>query len=80
MIKKNLQEVLYNSLAQATIRLYLTPHLIHKLFLVVFILCSSSLASFLVIQSILHVRRLDNVTQHLRNAHSISQSNPLQLQ
>jgi len=53
MIKKNLKEVLYNSLAQATIRLYLTPRLIHKLFLVVFILCSSSLASFLVIQSIL---------------------------
>jgi hypothetical protein len=53
MIKENLKEVLYNSLAQATIRLFLTPHIIHKLFLVIFILCSSSMASFLVIQSII---------------------------
>jgi hypothetical protein len=52
-IKCLLKEVLYNSLAQAIIKIIQTPHLAIKLFLVVCVVSSSSLASYLVIESIM---------------------------
>jgi hypothetical protein len=48
-----LKEILYNSLAQAFIKTFLTPHLTLKFFLAIFIIVSSCLSSYLVIQSIL---------------------------
>ena len=52
-IKALLKEILYNSFAQATIRFVLSPHIDVKLFLLIFLLGSSGLASYLVIQSIM---------------------------
>ena len=52
-IKSLLKEVLYNSLAQAIIKIIQTHHLAIKLFLVLCVVCSSSLASYLVIESIM---------------------------
>jgi hypothetical protein len=52
-IKKLLKDVLYNSLAQTVIRIVLTPYKILKLFLIVCVLCSIALASYLVIHSII---------------------------
>jgi len=48
-----IKEVLYNSLAQAVIKIILTPHLLIKAVLTVCVLCSTGLASYLVIQSII---------------------------
>jgi hypothetical protein len=47
------KEILYNSLAQAVIAIILTPHFLIKLLLTVCVLSSTSLASYLVIQSIM---------------------------
>ena len=52
-IKVLLKEVLYNSLAQALIKILFTPHLILKLFLSLFVLVSTGFASFLVLQSVM---------------------------
>ena len=52
-IKTLLIEVLYNSLFQAIIKIYHTPHLALKLFLSIFVVCSSGMASFLSIKSIM---------------------------
>ena len=52
-IKLLIKEVLYNSLAQAIIKIFQTPHITLKLFLATFVLVSTGLASFLVIQSFL---------------------------
>ena len=52
-IKSLLKEILYNSLAQSIIRLIITPHLTLKLFLAIFVLGSSGMASFLVLKSIM---------------------------
>lgn len=52
-IKCLLKEVLYNYLAQALIKIFSTPHFILKLFLLICVFSSSSLASYLVIQAIL---------------------------
>ena len=56
--KKNLlsnliQEVLYNSLAQATLRIIQTPHTLLKIFLFACILTSLSFASYMVVKSVL---------------------------
>jgi hypothetical protein len=51
-IENVLKENLYNSLAQAIIKIIQTPHIILKIFLCIFSLASTSLASYLVIQSI----------------------------
>ena len=48
-----LKEILYNSFAQASIRFILSPYLDVKIFLLIFLLGSSGLASYLVIQSIM---------------------------
>jgi hypothetical protein len=48
-----LEKILYNSFFQAILRSILTPYLILKLFLIVCVLGSSGLASYLVIQSIM---------------------------
>jgi hypothetical protein len=48
-----LKEILYNSLAQALIKTFLTPHVILKIFLTLFIIVSSCLSSYLVTQSCL---------------------------
>ena len=52
-IKALLKEVLCNSLAQATIKIFQTPHLLLKIFLFVSIIFLSVFASYLVIESIL---------------------------
>jgi hypothetical protein len=52
-IKHLLNTVLYNSLAQAIIKIIQTPHWILKLFLFIFVIVSSGLASYMVINSIL---------------------------
>ncbi len=52
-IKFLLKDVLYNSLAQAIIKIILTPYLIIKVFLGISVLVSTVLTSYLVIQSIL---------------------------
>jgi hypothetical protein len=52
-IKNLLKEVLYNSLAQAIIKIILTPHLILKLILFLFVVGTSGIVSYLVIKSIL---------------------------
>jgi hypothetical protein len=52
VIKSILKEVLNNSLAQAILNIILTPHLILKLILLVFVFGTTGLASYLVIQSI----------------------------
>jgi hypothetical protein len=52
-IKSILKEVLYNSLAQAILKIIQTPHVILKVFLLTFSICSSGLTSYLVIKSIM---------------------------
>lgn len=52
-IKLFVKEVLYNSFAQAILRLFLTPHRIAlRIFLFLFILSSLALSSFMVIESV----------------------------
>ena len=53
MMKPLLKETLYNSLAQAILRLILTPYLPLKFFLSMCVLASSSMASYLVIRSLI---------------------------
>ena len=53
LIKTLLKESLYNSLAQAIVKILQTPHYTLKLLLSLFVLATSCLASFLVIKSIL---------------------------
>jgi hypothetical protein len=53
LLKALLKEVLYNSFAQAIIKIILTPHLTLKLFLGIFVLASSGLASYLVINTLI---------------------------
>ena len=48
-----LKEVLYNSLAQAIIKIFLSPFIIIKVILFMFVLTSTGLASFLVISSVM---------------------------
>jgi len=51
-VKVLIKETLYNSLAQAMIKISETPHLFLKVFLFIFVCIACGLASFLVIQSI----------------------------
>jgi hypothetical protein len=53
LIKNLSKEILCNSLSQAIIKIILTPYLFLKIILLLFVLVSSGLASYLVIQSIL---------------------------
>jgi hypothetical protein len=53
IITSLVQNVLYNSFSQAIIRIIITPYLMLKLFLITCVLCSSGLASYLVIKSIM---------------------------
>ena len=53
-IKNLLKEVLYNSLAQAIIKIILTPHFFLKIILLLFVLGTSGYTSYLVIQSIVN--------------------------
>jgi hypothetical protein len=52
--KHILKETLYNSLCQAIIKIIFSPHLIVKLFLILFVLVTSGLASYLAIESIMN--------------------------
>ena len=52
-IKSLLKEVLYNSLAQAIIKIVLSPFLLIKCILFLFVLVSIGLTSYLVISSIM---------------------------
>jgi len=49
--KHILQETLYNSLSQAIIKIFFSPHFILKLFLSLFVIVTSGLASYLAIES-----------------------------
>jgi hypothetical protein len=53
LINTILKGVLYNSFAQAIIKIIQTPHVTLKIFLILFVLASTSLASYLVVSSIL---------------------------
>ena len=52
-IKGLIKEVLYNSLAQAIIKIVLSPHYILKAFLFICVIVSSAIASYLVVKSVL---------------------------
>jgi len=52
-IKSLLKEILYNSLAQAIIKIFLSPFILIKLILFIFVVVSISLAAYLVISSIM---------------------------
>ena len=52
-LKKIFKEILYNSLAQACIKILLTPFLVTKLFLLIAVLVTSCLACYFVIESFL---------------------------
>ena len=52
-VKEVAKETLYNSIAQACIKVYETPRISLKIYWLACIVCTSSLASYLVIQSIL---------------------------
>ena len=47
------KELLYNSMAQAIIKLFQTPHVVLKLLLMVFVLTAGSMSAYLVVHSIL---------------------------
>ena len=49
-----LKETLYNSLCQAIIKIVFSPHFILKLFLSLFVIVTSGLASYLAIESIMN--------------------------
>jgi hypothetical protein len=51
-VKELTKETLYNSLAQAIIKIPETPHIFLKVFLFIFVCIACGLASFLIIQSI----------------------------
>jgi hypothetical protein len=57
------QEILYNSLAQAILKLYKTPHKILKLFWFTCVLVSLGCASYTVIQSIMDYLSFDVFTK-----------------
>lgn len=50
-IKILLKEVLYNSLSQAIIKIFQTPYIALKVFLIIFVLISSGITSYLVVES-----------------------------
>ena len=52
-IKTLLKEILYNSLSQAIIKIFSTPNKLLKIILFTFVLTSSSMASYLVISSVM---------------------------
>ena len=53
LIGNLLKEILYNSLSQAIIKIFLSRHLSLKLFLTLFVLITTCLTSYLSIQSIM---------------------------
>jgi hypothetical protein len=53
-VENLLRGILYNSLAQAIIKLILTPHTVLKIFLIACVLASTGLASYLVIKAIIN--------------------------
>ena len=77
LIKTLLKESLYNSLAQAIVKILQTPHFTLKLFLSLFVLGTSGLASYLVIKSILDYFCLSSYNHNAyysRDAYRISQN------
>ena len=56
------KELLYNSLAQAIIKIFITRHTFLRIFLVLFVLILTSLAAFLVVQSILSYLSFEVIT------------------
>ena len=52
-LKLLVKDYLYNSLAQALIKIFTSPHLVHKCLLILFVVWTSGLASYMVIKSIL---------------------------
>jgi hypothetical protein len=53
-IKNLIKETLYNSFAQAIIKIIETPYYILKIFLFIFVIASSGICSFLIIELILN--------------------------
>ena len=62
-IKNLAKEVLYNSFAQAIIKVFLTPHLSLKIFWFMLTVFSSVLTSYMMIQSILDYLSYDVITK-----------------
>ena len=71
LVKCIIRETLYNSLAQAIIKIIQTPHIFLKLVLITCVLSSSGLAAYMVIQSILSYLAYD-VTTTSRTIHEMS--------
>ena len=60
--KELIKEILYNSLAQALIKLLQTPHKILKVILFVFVMLTSSMCSYLILESVASFLNYDVVT------------------
>ena len=76
VIHIRIKEILYNSLSQACIKAYRTPHSILKLFLIVCICVASSLTSLLVIQSFIDYYKYE-VSTTTRTIFEIPSSFPM---
>jgi hypothetical protein len=63
MIQTRIKERMYNSIAQAVISIILTPYLILKLFLSLFVIIAVSISAFLVIKSFMMFFSYDVITK-----------------
>lgn len=61
-IRSVIKNVLYNSFAQALYKIFTTSHIILKLFLITFVITSSSIASYMTINVIIEYLNYDVVT------------------
>ena len=62
LIKQTLKEVLYNSLAQAILKIFQTPHILLKVFLVVFVIVANGLCAYLILQAVLNFLSFEVIT------------------
>ena len=63
MIQTRIKERMYNSIAQAVLSIILTPYLILKLFLSLFVIVAVSISAFLVIKSFMMFFSYDVITK-----------------
>ena len=63
MIQTRIKERMYNSIAQAVLSVILTPYLILKLFLSLFVIVAVSISAFLVIKSFMMFFSYDVITK-----------------
>ena len=62
LIKLLIKETLYNSIAQAILRIIQSHHIVLRLFLLVCVVLTSALSSYLVIESVMSYFRYDVIT------------------